>query len=104
MEPLVFRDNGKFVVQKGGYASSRGYGWDATSGHGHLDRSDCGHVDTSTEHEPSSGRPNSDGDASAEGSEHRQGHQLRQLPYDHHSVHLVTQYYVPEDPRRAREV
>ncbi|CAM9740156.1 unnamed protein product, partial [Scytosiphon promiscuus] len=26
------------------------------------------------------------------------------LTYDDHSVHVVTQYYVPEDPRRAREI
>ncbi|CAB1106838.1 unnamed protein product [Ectocarpus sp. CCAP 1310/34] len=25
-------------------------------------------------------------------------------PYDRHSVHMITQYYVPEDPHRAREI
>lgn len=31
-------------------------------------------------------------------------HQEHHQPYDRHSVHMITQYYVPDDPRRAREV
>ncbi|CBJ26241.1 putative methyltransferase [Ectocarpus siliculosus] len=31
-------------------------------------------------------------------------HQEHHRPYDRHSVHMITQYYVPEDPHRAREI
>ncbi|CAM9959572.1 unnamed protein product [Ectocarpus sp. 12 AP-2014] len=31
-------------------------------------------------------------------------HQEHHRPYDRHSVHMITQYYVPDDPRRAREI
>lgn len=61
--------------------------------------SDAGH-----EHETSSrstiGGDGDDGGRAEEGKRRRQ----QQLAYDRHSVHVVTQYYIPEDPRRAREV
>lgn len=31
-------------------------------------------------------------------------YQAYHRPYGRHSVHMITQYYVPEDPHRAREV
>lgn len=32
------------------------------------------------------------------------GQRRGKLEYDRHSVHVVTQYYIPDDPSRAREV
>lgn len=34
----------------------------------------------------------------------RRGERRGKLPYDRHSLHVVTQYYIPDDPSRAREV
>lgn len=36
--------------------------------------------------------------------EHQRQRREEALPYDRHSVHVVTQYYIPDDPSRAREV
>eukprot|EP00903_Cladosiphon_okamuranus_P014127 g13129.t1 len=43
----------------------------------------------------------SEGDVEIEQERQRRG---KVPPYDHHSVHVVTQYYIPDDPSRAREI
>lgn len=48
---------------------------------------------------------NSDNPSGSDGSSaQNMTHQLHHQEYSRYSVHLVTQYYVPEDPRRALEV
>lgn len=44
------------------------------------------------------------GDHGGEEEFKRRGQVRGKLEYDRHSVHVVTQYYVPDDHRRAREV
>lgn len=52
---------------------------------------------------PGNHNTNIGGDSGGRAEETKHQRQ-QQLPYDRHSVHVVTQYYVPDDPRRAREV
>ena len=56
-------------------------------------------------------KPTGGGDGSGRsrggGSEEEIKHDRKRrgkAPYDRHSVHVVTQYYIPDDPSRAREV
>lgn len=55
-------------------------------------------------------KPTGGGDGGGRGGEEKgfgikRKHQRRgNFPYDRHSLHVVTQYYMPGDPSRAREV
>ena len=104
MEPLVLFDDTESVVSNEQPSSSRIYGRITFSlGNGHLDRNGRVDADYSGKREPSSRRPEV-GVASSEKNRHHHSQPWQQLPYDRHSVHVVTQYYVPGDQQRAREV
>ena len=104
MEPLVLLDDAESVMSNEQPSSSRTYGRITFSlENGHLDRNRRVHPDYSREHEPPSRRPEVGGAFSEKNMRHH-SQPWQQLPYDRHSVHVVTQYYVPGDPQRAREV
>lgn len=103
IEPLFFPEDEAALLPRELHAPSRDYGSRSTF---HKERR--GH--NSATSFPGVGKAagygtNGGGGGRADGGKHqRQQQQQQQLPYDRHSVHVVTQYYIPEDPHRAREV
>lgn len=92
MEPLFLPEDEESLLPKELHAWS-----------GNHDLNGNLHVDDAVAGETSNRSTNGGGDISEINARH-QLQQQRQLLYDLHSVHVVTQYYVPKDPQRAREV
>ncbi len=106
MEPLFLPEDEESLLPKELHA------WSGNHGLNGVD-----HVGTDTDADGGLESSNRSTNNGGDSSENKERHQLRQspptsqqqqqqqhLPYDRHSVHVVTQYYVPEDPHRAREV
>lgn len=113
MEPLFFPEDEAALLPPELRVPSRDYRSTPTSHDQRRDQSAAEHPgrgndsDTSHEYEaPSHGTIGGGGGGGGSGraEERKRERPQQQLPYDRHSVHVVTQYYIPEDSRRAREV
>ena len=100
MEPLFLPEDELFLLPKELHPPIEDFGLTTSleTGRGGRNTKDS---------EQGKDKPIGGGDTVGRGSEEEIGRQVQRrgkLQYDRHSVHVVTQYYVPENLVRAREV
>lgn len=105
MEPLLFPEDEQSLLPQELYPAQ--YGLDSTADlqTGRGERSTEGLAEG--EATPTGGGDSGDGGGRGGEEQIEIGRERQRrgiVPYDSHSVHVVTQYYIPDDPSRAREV